>query len=277
VSVEQVSEIGDVPARAGGGRERIRRVLLVLVGITVLIVAWELATEVFHIPPYIMPTPKKVLDSLLSGLLVPFDSPLGFYGPMAATVSNAALGFMIGGLLGLLLGSLMAEFETAEAILMPYAFALQTLPKVAIAPLIVIWCGFGDGSKVTMAALLAFFPILVNTFTGIRTSDPDQLDLMRTLRATRLEIYRLVKLPTAAPYIFAAIDMAIVYALLGTIVAEFLGAQAGIGVTIMQAQNTSDVATVFAALVLLAIFGIVLHLVVRAIFRRIVHWNERTR
>jgi NitT/TauT family transport system permease protein len=148
---------------------------------------------------------------------------------------------------------------------------------VAIAPLIVIWCGFGDGSKVTMAALLAFFPMMVNTFTGIRTTEPERIDLMRALSASRLETYRVVKLPSAAPYIFAGLDMAIVYALLGTIVAEFLGAQKGIGVTITQAQAVTDVASVFAALILLGIIGIFLHLTVRACERRVVHWAERKR
>jgi len=99
-----------------------------------------------------------------------------------------------------------------------------------------------------MAALLAFFPLMVNSFTGIRNTELERIDLMRSLSASRLEIYAQVKLPSAAPFIFAGLDMAAVYALLGTIVAEFLGAQRGIGVTIVQAQAVTDVAGVFAAL-----------------------------
>src|SRR4030081_497264 len=147
---------------------------------------------------------------------------------------------------------------------MPYAFALQSLPKVAIAPLIVIWCGFGDGSKVAMAALLAFFPMLVNSFAGMRSADLERIELMKALSATRLETYRKVKLPSAAPYIFAGLDMAVVYALLGTIVAEFLGAQRGIGVTITQAQAGTAGPSVSACLILLGVIGIALHLVIRA-------------
>ena len=169
----------------------------------------------------------------------------------------------------------MAEFRPVETALMPYAFALQSLPKVAIAPLIVIWCGFGDGSKVAMAALLAFFPMLVNSFAGMRSAEIERIELMKALSASRFETYRLVKLPSAAPYIFAGLDMGIVYALLGTIVAEFLGAQEGMGVVITKAQAVTDVAGVFAALVLLGVTGILLHLLIRRIERAVIHWTDR--
>jgi len=227
------------------------------------------------VQPYILPAPEQVFVALWSGIAVSPASPLGWYLPLWSTMSNALLGFAIGAVLGLLFGSLMAEFRPVETAVMPYAFALQSLPKVAIAPLIVIWCGFGDGSKVAMAALLAFFPMMVNSFAGIRASELERLELMRALSASRLETYYLVKLPSAAPYIFAGLDMGIVYALLGTIVAEFLGAQEGMGVAITKAQAVTDVAGVFAALVVLGITGVLLHLIVRWIERSIVHWADR--
>jgi NitT/TauT family transport system permease protein len=250
------------------------RLLLTASGMVALLALWEGAVLWLDVPRYILPSPQSVLLSLWSGLDVPLDSRVGFYLPLASTLGNALAGFFIGGVLGVALGSLMAEFRPVETVIMPYAFAFQTLPKVAIAPLIVIWCGFGDGSKITMAALLAFFPMMVNTFTGLRTTETERIDLMRALSATRFETYRIVKLPSAAPYIFAGLDMALVYALLGTIVAEFLGAQQGIGVTILQAQTATDVATVFAALILLGFTGIIFHLVIQAGERRIIHWHR---
>jgi NitT/TauT family transport system permease protein len=250
------------------------RLLLTVSGMVALLALWEGAVLWLNVPRYILPSPQSVLLSLWSGLDVPLTSRVGFYLPLASTLGNALAGFVIGGILGVALGSLMAEFRPVETVIMPYAFAFQTLPKVAIAPLIVIWCGFGDGSKITMAALLAFFPMMVNTFTGLRTTETERIDLMRALSASRFETYRIVKLPSAAPYIFAGLDMALVYALLGTIVAEFLGAQQGIGVTILQAQTATDVATVFAALILLGITGIIFHLVIQACERRIIHWHR---
>ena len=117
--------------------------------------------------------------------------------------------------------------------------------------------------------------MLINSFTGLRSIEPERVDLMRSLSATRFETYRIAKLPNAAPFIFAGLDMAVVYALLGAIVAEFLGAQQGMGVVITQAQAVSDVAGVFAALIILGVLGITLHSSVRRLEHRIVHWAHR--
>lgn len=254
---------------------RIRNIGIGVAGFLTLLLVWKAGVIILKVPPYILPAPEQVFVALWSGIAVSPASPLGWYMPLWSTMSNALLGFVIGASLGLLLGSLMAEFRAVETALMPYAFALQSLPKVAIAPLIVIWCGFGDGSKVAMAALLAFFPMLVNCFAGIRSAEVERLELMKALSASRLEAYYLVKLPSAAPYIFAGLDMGIVYALLGTIVAEFLGAQEGMGVAITKAQAVTDVAGVFGALVVLGLTGILLHLIVRRVERSVVHWANR--
>lgn len=267
-------------AHQGGRRKSrgdARTSWITLAGLVVLIGAWWLSVRLLHVPSYILPEPMAVVRALWSGLAVSPASPTGYYLPLWSTFCNAAIGFAIGTGLGLVLGSLMAESRTIERLLMPYAFALQSLPKVAIAPLIVIWLGFGDGSKIAIAALLSFFPILINSFTGLRAVEPERVDLMRSLSASRLETYRIVKLPNAAPYIFAGLDMAVVYALLGTIVAEFLGAQRGMGVVITQAQAVTDVAGVFAALVILGAMGILLHAVVRRLEKRVVHWADRNK
>jgi NitT/TauT family transport system permease protein len=265
-----LEDTAKVPAAAAG----LNGSVIAGLGLLVLLGLWLIATHVFSVPPYVLPAPEGVLHALWSGLAVWPNDKVGYYLPLWSTLSNAALGFAIGSGMGLLLGSLMAENRTIEKLLMPYAFALQSLPKVAIAPLIVIWFGFGDGSKIAVAALLAFFPLLINSFTGLRAVEPERLDLMRSLSASRLETYRLVKLPAAAPFIFAGLDMAVVYALLGTIVAEFLGAQSGMGVTITQAQAVSDVAGVFAALLILGVLGVALHGIVHRVEHRVVHWGR---
>lgn len=268
-------------SRAGAASRKTRPVasgssLLPFAGLAVLAALWFLAVRVMSVPPYILPAPEAVAKALWSGLAVDPTSPLGYYLPLWGTLKNAGLGFFLGTCLGLALGSLMAEFPVVEKTVMPYAFALQSLPKVAIAPLVVIWFGFGDGSKIAISALLAFFPVLINSFTGLRSVEPEKIDLMRSLAATKFETYRIVKLPHAAPYIFAGLDMAVVYAFLGTIVAEFLGAQQGMGVVITQAQAVTDVAGVFAALLILGAIGIALHATVRRIEGRVVHWARRT-
>lgn len=278
-SMQQGVSTPTIPATAG--RRRRRRLggqsgsLIALVGLLILIVLWEGSVRLLHTPSYILPAPASVVHALWSGIAVSPASPVGYYRPLWGTFHNAALGFVLGSLLGLVLGSLMAESRVIEKLLMPYAFALQCLPKIAIAPLVVIWFGFGDGSKIAIAALLTFFPLLINSFTGLTATEPERIDLMRSLSASRFEIYRIVKLPNAAPMIFAALDMGVVYALLGTIVAEFLGAQNGIGVVITQAQSVNDVAGVFAALIILGALGIALHALMHRLERRVVHWVDR--
>ena len=264
-----------VAAKSRRRNERLRNIGIGIAGFLTLILVWKLSVNMLDVPSYILPAPEQVVIALWSGLAVPVTSPLGWYLPLWSTMANALIGFAIGALLGLFFGSLMAEFRAVETALMPYAFALQSLPKVAIAPLIVIWCGFGDGSKSAMAAWLAGFPMMVNSFAGMRAAEIERLELMKVLSASRLETYRLVKLPSAAPYIFAGLDMGIVYALLGTIVAEFLGAQEGMGVAITKAQAVTDVAGVFAALVVLGVTGILLHLIVRRVERSVIHWADR--
>jgi len=259
------------------GERNVNGLLINIVGVLALFGAWMLAVRGLDVPSYILPAPSAVVKALWSGIAVDPASPLGYYLPLWGTLRNAIVGLGIGCGLGLVLGSLMAESRTCEKLLMPYVFALQSLPKVAIAPLVVIWFGFGDGSKIAVAALLAFFPILINSFTGLRSVEPERIDLMRSLSASRWETYRIVKLPHAAPYIFAGLDMAVVYALLGTIVAEFLGAQQGMGVVITQAQAVTDVAGVFAALVILGVMGVILHGLVRGAERKVVHWVDRNR
>ena len=154
-----------------------------------MLVTWIAAVRVFGLRSYILPLPGDVLKALWAGIAVPIMDKTGFYLPLWVTLSNSALGFLLGSAFGLLLGSLMAEFRPVETAVMPYAFALQSLPKVAIAPLIVIWFGFGDGSKIVIAATLTFFPMLVNSFTGLRATEPERIDLMRTLSGTRLETF----------------------------------------------------------------------------------------
>lgn len=255
--------------------ERLKAFGSILFGIALLFSIWLLAIRLTDLPAYILPHPADVLRALYSGLAVPITSKIGYYVPLWATLSNAFLGLAIGSGLGILLGALMAEFKMFEKIFMPYAFALQSLPKIAIAPLIIIWCGFGESSKVVMAAMLTFFPMLVNSFAGLRSTQPERVELMKVLSASRVETFLRVKLPSAAPFIFAGFDMAVVYSLLGTIVAEFLGAQNGMGVVVVRAQAVTDTTGVFAALIVLGAVGILLHLIVKGVEKKVIHWGER--
>jgi NitT/TauT family transport system permease protein len=243
------------------------------------LLAWEGVLRLVPVPSYILPLPSAILVALADGLSQPMASKAGYYYHLGFTLWGAIGGYLIGCATGIVLGTLMAEFPAAERILLPYAVGLQSLPKVALAPLILIWFGFDIGSKVALAALLTFFPLLMHTFVGLTMVDRDLLTLLRSFRASRWRTFRLVKFPTALPLVFAGLDMATVYALLGAIVGEFVGARAGMGVMILQNQYVNNTAGVFAVLIILAAVGIALHTVARAAGHRVVFWTrteERT-
>lgn len=233
---------------------------------------WE-AAGIFDLPSYVLPTPRAVGAALVDGLASNPFSRVSFWYHLADTLKAAVSGFLIGASLGFVLASLMAEFRVVEAAALPYVVGLQSLPKVAIAPLLVIWLGFGIGSKVAMAAILTLFPVLINTLQGLRSTERDRLELMTSLKASRLQVFRYVRIPGALPMIFAGLHLGIVYAMLGTLVSEFMGSQRGMGVIMTQLQVVSDTAGVFAAMIVLAMTGYLLISAMRVVQRRVVFWS----
>ena len=234
-----------------------------------IIGGWELLVRIFEVPKIVVPTPSSVAMALWNGfasgeLLKHFW--VTFFETMA--------GFVLGAAFGLVLGALIGQFPLLERTLYPYVVAFQTLPKVAIAPIIVIWFGYGMTSKVVITATIAFFPLLANTIVGLRAAPIEQIELMVAFTASRWQIFKMARLPQALPYIFVGLDVAIVLSVIGAIVGEFVGAQAGLGFLILQRNFTMDMAGVFAILVVLSVMGIGLHLLVNRIQRKVVFWME---
>jgi len=250
--------------------------LSLLASVVLVIVLWEALVNLYHLPSYVLPAPKAVLAALIDGLAQSPTSRAGFWYHLGDTLTATLAGFAIGGVLGLVLAAAMAEFRVVERILFPYVAAIQSLPKVAIAPLYIIWFGYQIESKIAMSVTLALFPVLLNTLQGFLSVDRDRIDLMSSLNASRLQTFWLIKLPTSLPMIFAGLNLGIVYALLGTLVAEFIGAQRGMGVMVLQLQSVNDTAGVFAILVLLAIVGYLLIAGVRMVQSRVVFWSGGT-
>lgn len=248
--------------------ERPHLVLIPLVFV-VFVALWEGIVRVFAIPAFLVPAPSTVVMALANGL----GSGL-YVTHFWVTMYEALLGFVIAAVAGILLGAIVAQWRLVEQTLYPYLVALQTLPKIAIAPLIIVWFGFDISSKVVIAATVAFFPVLVNVIVGLKTIDQPKLDLMRSLKASRWQIFRLVTFPNALPFVFAGLDIAIVFSVLGAIVGEFVGAQQGLGNLILQFNFSLDIAGVFAVLILLSVLGVSLHLVMQAIQRRVIFWAE---
>ena len=167
----------------------------------------------------------------------------------------------------------ISQLRIVEVVLYPYIVALQTLPKVAIAPFVLIWVGFGIESKIVIAAMVAFFPMLVNTIVGLKSVPPEKIELMRSLSASRTKIFWYIQLPEALPYIFAGLNIGVVMAVLGAIVGEFIGAKAGLGYLLLQMNYNLDVVGMFAVLVVLGVMGITLNAVMQFARRKIVFWR----
>ena len=246
----------------------VRPEFILIPGLFILIIAsWEGACYFLKIPNYLVPPPSMIWRAFLAGIVSGSYIWNALY-----TFAEAFGGFLIAAGLGLVLGALIAQSPLAEKTLYPYLITIQTTPKVAIAPLFVIWFGFGITSKIVIAATVAFFPILVSVIAGLRAIEPDKVELMRSLHASKWQIFRMAQLPNALPIIFAGLQVAIVFSILGAIVGEFVGSRSGLGNLILQANTNLDTAGVFGALVCLSIMGIVLHVAMTWLQRRLVFW-----
>jgi NitT/TauT family transport system permease protein len=260
------AELGEAPGAFVRSRPHIVLIPLVFV---LFVAAWEWAVRFWSIPNFLVPAPSTVAGALTRGVRS------GLYlSHLWVTLYEALLGFFIAAAAGIILGAVIAQFRVMEQTFYPYLVALQTLPKIAIAPLIIVWFGFGISSKIIIAATVAFFPVLVNVIVGLKTIDAAKLDLMRSLRASRWQTFRLVTFPNALPFVFAGLDIAIVFSVLGAIVGEFVGAQRGLGNLILQFNFSLDIAGVFAVLILLSAMGVALHLIMQAVQKRIIFWAE---
>jgi NitT/TauT family transport system permease protein len=248
----------------GGPRNFALRLLL----IAVFLGLWEAFVRLFEIPLFILPTPSSVFIALYRG----FASSL-YIDHIWVTLAETLMGFVLGTTLAFVLGTVIALSRRIEYFLYPFVVMFQAMPKVALAPLIIVWFGLGLTSKVVNAALVAFFPLMVNTIVGLRSAEEDKVNLMKSLAATRGQIFWMLQLPNAMPYIFAGLEIAMIFALIGAIVAEFVGAQSGLGMLIQSMNFTMDVAGQFSVLLLLSIIGLLLNGIVTGVRKRVLFWD----
>lgn len=247
---------------------RVQSILL----LAALLGSWEAGVRLFKVPQHLVPPVSEILVALWRGLATGPLAKDGFWYHGGVTVTEILLGFLVGSGVGLAIGIVVSQMPRVEALLEPYVAALQSVPKVAVAPIIVVWLGFGIGSKVMIICLLTFFPVLVTSIAGFKAVDPDRIDLLRSLSATQWQIFRKAKFPSALPYIFAGLNMAAAFSVVGAVVGEFVGAQAGLGVLILQMEAQADTGGSFAVCVVLSVIGIVMTDLLRRIQRRVLHW-----
>jgi NitT/TauT family transport system permease protein len=248
-----LNETEAVERRAWYGTWSGQAALTLLVFVAVL-AGWSLYVRVMELSPLVLPTPYAVWDSMVentvSGLL-----PMHLW----VTLSEILLGFILGSVVGIVLGTITAQSPLMRAILNPYILASQAMPKLALAPIMVIWLGFGIAPKVVITALICFFPLLENTIIGLTSANPYQLELFRALTASRWQTFFKLRIPNALPVIFAGLRVAITLAVVGAVVGEYVGANRGLGALIIATQGNFDTPLMFAVFVYLTVVGIVLY------------------
>jgi len=257
-----------VDAARNARRRRRRRDALVLntARVAVLVAAlvvWHLAS--LATSPLILPGPVSVATQLVRSWGVILTN-------LWVTLGEIGLGFAAGSAIGIVIGTAIAHSRRLERLLRPYIATSQAVPKAALAPLFVLWLGFGVGPKVTIAALISFFPLLENTIVGLRRVDPDALKLFASLGASPWQVFVKLRLPHGLPYILTGLKVGIVFATVGAVIAEFVTSNRGLGALIMQAQGNFDTRLMFAVIIVLTVMGVVLYEILQLVER----WTLRT-
>lgn len=236
-------------------------------GLSVVLAAWEGWVRLRDVKPYLVPAPSRVAERL-------YQDPSLFLTQGLRTLEGAMLGFALGASIAFLLATVMAQSRWLERSIFPLAILVKVTPMVAIAPLLTIWFGFGLMPKVFIAALIVFFPIMVNALVGFRSVNPNALALLQSLAASRTEIFLRLRVPSSLPYLFAAFRVSIPMSVIGAVVAEWFSGDRGLGALIYVANNNLDMATAFAGVFSLALLGVGLYLLTIYIERRVLFWHE---
>lgn len=270
VAIAQSSQVEQSSRRRRAANRKLVRYAVPLVAVAGLIGLWEAVVVGFGIPPYIVPPPVAVWNTLLSqwGMLM---------ANLAPTALETALGFVVGNGVAILLAVIFVHSKPIERAFFPVAIFIRTIPIVAIAPVLVIMFGTGYTPKVLIAALISFFPTLVNTVRGLESVDAQAMELMRVLSATPREVLFKVRVFASLPYVFSALKIAATSSVIGAVVAEWIGASSGLGYLIVQATYNYQTAELYAAMVVTSLFASACFTLVGLAERLIVRWETEAK
>jgi NitT/TauT family transport system permease protein len=238
--------------------------------LVVFLAAWEWLPSMAKIPSFILPPPSLVWKTF--GPMMSQDRLMYHFG---ITALEVIAGFAIGSMLGAAIGFVLGVAPRAELVLSPYILALQIAPKVAFAPLFVMWLGFTVYPKILVAVLIVFFPVMVNVLSAIRTVDPDMVNLARSLSATRWQIFHMIQVPATMPPLFAGLRISSTLAVIGVVVGELVGGNKGLGYLLVFGQGRGDTAAVFVSIIMLTIIGIIAYTAVILAEHRVLHYLPR--
>jgi NitT/TauT family transport system permease protein len=229
---------------------------------------WETLPRAGLVPEIILPPITSTLYALYTLVISPF-----FMGHFLVTLNEIFWGFVIGTAIGLVMGIGLGVWGPVKRLFYPFVVAFQAIPKIVLAPLLISWFGYGQASKIAMAIVISFFPVLINTMVGLESVPKDMIRLMQSLRASKQQIFRKVELPSAAPLMFAGVKTALTFALIGAIVGEFVGAKEGLGFLLYTYNFQLRIDRVFSVIIILSTIGGVLYFVVEWLDKRLIYWR----
>ncbi len=248
--------------------ETVQRYTLAIVAHLALLLAWYLFVKLGNVPKFVMPSPGATLDALL-------QPNYNWWTNIAVTATEIFVGYFLALMVGILLALVFTWSKALEAFFMPLLVSLNMIPKVALGPLIIVWFKYGVFPNAMMAFSICVFPILLTTARGLREVEPELLDLVRSLKGSRWQLFSKVQLPGALPYIFSGMKVAAILAVAGAIVGEFLGSDKGLGYLMLQVQVTLDTPAMFMAVLLITLIGMLLYGIVLALERWLVVKDAR--
>jgi len=228
------------------------RIVYPLVGTAIIVVAWHYYVVLLQVPLVLLPTPLQVAESLVYQSKILADEAW-------ITALECVYGFLLSLAIGIPIAVVMTYSRIANLMFYPLLVASQSIPKIAIAPILLVWFGTGMQSKLAMAFVIAFFPIVVDTVTGLRSTSPELLELARSLQASRLQTFFKIQLPSALPSMFSGAKIAVTLAVIGAVIGEFIGSNEGLGNLLLTANSQLNTPLVWASLVVLSVLGMVLY------------------
>lgn len=240
-----------------------------LVALVAFVALWWGSTAVFRVPAYLVPSPPALAEKFWF-----LATQAGLFGHVPVTVFEVVVGFVIGTVVGVLAAVFFTKVPLAEMILNPLIIFVQTAPKIAIAPLLLLWLGLGATPKIVLVAIVAFFPVLSNMTSALRSIDPNYTALARILKLSAMQRLWRIELPQALPLLFAGMKVGVTLAVTAAVIGELMGARAGLGYLLSLGQETADIGLVLVAVILLSAIGYGLYLLIAVAEKRMLSWHE---
>lgn len=244
----------------------IKNKLYPIITLVAVLLLWQVIVDVKNVPAYIIPSPTSIVKTLISDFKVIMDNT-------KVTIYESMVGFGISIILSFVLAVLMDSFKVVRKSLYPILVISQTIPTIAIAPLFIIWFGFGPMPKIIVVIITCFFPIVISLIDGFEKVDRDYINLFRTMKASRLQTFYHLKLPYAMVNLFSGLKIAATYMVMASVIGEWLGGDSGIGVYMVRAKSAYALDKVFAAIIVIVLISIIIIYIIDFISKRLIHWK----